>query len=409
MPGIENAYVIYDSDTKSGLSQEKIKTASANVKPLGSTQLNETQVSSIRYLVAGSFAGLKPESVTVTDLNGRTYHGDSENGGSADDDPYLARKRSYEQDLKTKILSSLSFIPNVTVEPTVILDPQRRMRTMQVKRDPKAVPVRETEQTSTRTQEGAAPAGRPGLQAQQPNASASLATAHGGGSKEDSEESKHEIYNLTSDEQIEKETVGLTPRRVTVSVGIPSSYFEKVWQERNPLEEGKEAKKPDQAAINTIRQEESTKIQKHVAALLPPVEGVNDLAELVIVTTFQDIKMPAPPMPGTGEKALSWLGQYWTTLGMIGLALMSLLVLRSMVKSGPHEPQSQSRSLPAVFHAEGGGADEDEAETPQAAAAKRLRRFQGSGRSLRDELSEMVQEDPDVAANILKSWIGHVG
>ena len=45
-------------------------------------------------------------------------------------------------------------------------------------------------------------------------------------------------------------------------------------------------------------------------------------------------------------------------------------------------------------------------ESVESVAARRLRRFTGSGPSLRDELSELVQEDPDTAANILRSWIG---
>ena len=40
-----------------------------------------------------------------------------------------------------------------------------------------------------------------------------------------------------------------------VSVGIPASYYEKVWKEQNPAKEGEEAKKPDQAASNKIRKE----------------------------------------------------------------------------------------------------------------------------------------------------------
>ena len=39
----------------------------------------------------------------------------------------------------------------------------------------------------------------------------------------------------------------------------------------------------------------------------------------------------------------------------------------------------------------------------EVAAARRLRRMTGTGPSLRDELSEMVKEDPDSAANILRT------
>jgi len=39
----------------------------------------------------------------------------------------------------------------------------------------------------------------------------------------------------------------------------------------------------------------------------------------------------------------------------------------------------------------------------------RLRRFGGQGPSLRDELAEVVREDPDAAAGILRGWINAAG
>ena len=75
MDRIETAYVFYDVGSKQGFNQEKLITAAASVKPAGSDRLTEEQVSSVRYLVVGAIAGLKPENVTVCDLNGRTWHG----------------------------------------------------------------------------------------------------------------------------------------------------------------------------------------------------------------------------------------------------------------------------------------------------------------------------------------------
>lgn len=75
MCGIENAYVIYDEDAKPGFGEEKLITATASVKPTGAARLDEARVLAIRHLVAGAIAGLKPENVTVCDLNGGTWHG----------------------------------------------------------------------------------------------------------------------------------------------------------------------------------------------------------------------------------------------------------------------------------------------------------------------------------------------
>ena len=82
MNGIETAYVIYDVDSKRHFGEEKLITASVSVKPVGTTRLDEARVSAIRHLVSGAIAGLKPENVTVSDLNGSTWHGNLANTAS---------------------------------------------------------------------------------------------------------------------------------------------------------------------------------------------------------------------------------------------------------------------------------------------------------------------------------------
>ena len=90
---------------------------------------------------------------------------------------------------------------------------------------------------------------------------------------------------------------------------------------------------------------------------------------------------------------------------MIGLAVVSLVMLRSMIKAVP-EPASAPLGPQRIVGDDSEPIDEN--ETPEQAVANRLQRFSGSGRSLRDELSELVQEDPDTAAGILRNWISHV-
>jgi flagellar M-ring protein FliF len=401
MKGIERATVIYDSDTKGGLNREKIFTASVAVKPIGSDQLDAEKVSKIRHYVAGAIAGLKPENVTVSDLNGRTWFANSENGGGADDNLYWSLKRTYEQELKAKILDALSYIPNVTVESAVTLDKEKFSRTREVKHDSKTTTVREVNSSTTRSQDSSGPSGQPGYASQQANTAASLGANGRGGSKEEEEQSKNEVMSVPSGSEKETESVGPTPKFAKVSVGIPVSYFKKVWQERNPAAEGKESKGPDQAALDQIRTEVSAMVQKHVAPLLPMAEGVTDPTEYVTVSTFQDIPGKEIPAPGAAQSALAWLGEYWSMLGMIGVALVSLLMLRSLVRSAPSMPET--RAGPKIA---GTAASEEEASQPAAATAHRLRRFT-SGPSLLDELSEMVKEDPDTAANILRGWISN--
>ena len=92
--GIENAYVIYDIDTKRGdFGNDRLITATVGVKPAGSAHLDEALVTAIRHLVAGAIAGLRPENVTVSDLSGRIWYGNMDGDRGAEGNLQVALKR----------------------------------------------------------------------------------------------------------------------------------------------------------------------------------------------------------------------------------------------------------------------------------------------------------------------------
>ncbi|OHB67134.1 MAG: hypothetical protein A2V70_11965 [Planctomycetes bacterium RBG_13_63_9] len=409
MPGIETASVMYDSEVKPGLIRERVYTASASVKPKGSEPLDGARVRAIRQFVAGAIAGLKPSSVTVADLNGATYPGaETEGELGADNNVYLSLKQTYEQLFKNKIVGVVSYIPGVRVGANVELDRERINRTRSITYDPKATAVQEKSEESSRTRESATPTGPPGFQSQQPNAAARLAATSAKGTQESEDDSKRETTSVTDTTQEEKESVGLTPQRVTVSIGIPSTYFETVWREQNPTPEGEEPKTPDASELTRLRTEEIQRIKELAAAAIPAPKGPNETAaDLVTVETFTAIAGEKPPVPGMGEKAFTWFGQYWSTVGMIGLALFSLVMLRSMIRAVPTGPETGGTA--GALPAQPGQQEEEEEELVETAAMKRLARFRGGGPSLRDELSDLVKEDPDSAANVLRTWIGSAG
>ena len=93
---------------------------------------------------------------------------------------------------------------------------------------------------------------------------------------------------------------------------------------------------------------------------------------------------------------------------MLGVAMFSLLVLRvgrerAPAGSGaPLRPRRPTLTLHADETAAGWQAGD-----PDAPERTRLRMKKGI--SLKDDLADMVREDPDAAAAILKSWIGKAG
>lgn len=385
MPGIERAYVLCDVDSKPGFNRDKLITAMAGVKPAGTGQLDEARVSAIRYLVAPAFAGLKPENVTVSDLNGgRTWHGDLEIA-SAEGNRYLVAQRTYEQDLKAKILNALCFIPNATVDVTVKLS---------VARAPERQRVHATGGRNRR-------AGRPAAPAQPSNTATILSSLLGVGRGHDAA-AEQEAAEQDGREQTAKQGLDFAPTLARVSVGVPIAYFKSIWRKRNSVEPGKPSPAPDPAALDQIRTEESAKIQRHVAPLLPSSESVAKAGELVTVTTFEDLPVAEPPAPLLAESVLNWARQSWATLGTIGLGLVSLLVLRSMVRHGSAPIDAPAASPNADDPSESIGRGSTAVPPPHA------QRFYEAGASPHNELSKLVEDDPESAANVLRTWIGHV-
>jgi flagellar biosynthesis/type III secretory pathway M-ring protein FliF/YscJ len=94
--GIEDASVIYD-ETKSNGFQPKVAKAVVYVWPVASSELDEASVIDIRNAVVGAYAELKPENVTVSDLNGHTWRGSV---GGVDESNYRALKQSRQQQSK---------------------------------------------------------------------------------------------------------------------------------------------------------------------------------------------------------------------------------------------------------------------------------------------------------------------
>ena len=93
------------------------------------------------------------------------------------------------------------------------------------------------------------------------------------------------------------------------------------------------------------------------------------------------------PVAGFGG-ALVWLGQYWSTLAMVGLALFSLVMLRSMVRAAPTGPGQPE--APGIVPME-----TNEADAAGAAAAARA-----LVRHTKLSAVEIVQSSLEIAARI---------
>ena len=304
MTGVEQAAVMYDVEESKGFGAVR-QHGLGQCEAAAGGQLDENQVRMIRNLVASSIAGLKRENVTVTDLSGQTYSGGSD-GSAGIDDPYMIRKRMFEKQWDEKLAEVLSYIPGVLVKSNVELDVETAHEESHTEFDPKTVPYQQRESSNSKvTHAPAATAGRPGFVVNQH--SNQPAAIGAGGGNENTDESNQTETQIAVPNKTKKFTLaGLTPKQVKCTVGIPSSYYEKVWQQNNPTPPGQEPKKPDKAALDAIETEVKSKVQDSVITLLPPARATEDPRPHCQVTTFTSLPGPAIAMPTTADKAMAW-------------------------------------------------------------------------------------------------------
>ncbi|MCH8839624.1 MAG: hypothetical protein IH831_02915 [Planctomycetes bacterium] len=98
---------------------------------------------------------------------------------------------------------------------------------------------------------------------------------------------------------------------------------------------------------------------------------------------------------------------------MAVIALVSLFMLRSMVKSVPPSDSVVTFGTPTLSLHQGDSESEAAAgaagEEPDEEEERRPRLKLKKGHSLKDDLTEIVREDPDAAAAILRGWISNAG
>jgi flagellar biosynthesis/type III secretory pathway M-ring protein FliF/YscJ len=177
---------------------------------------------------------------------------------------------------------------------------------------------------------------------------------------------------------------GLTPKSVTVAVSVPSSYFESIWQEMKRKNESASPRKPV-PTLEEFQQAEKAKITQLVASVLPAPADKTSAAPRVHVAEFHYVPPAVPVGPTVSERALAWLGHYWPTVGMFLLAGAALVILRSLLV--PSSPRAAPVNAPTL-------------QQPA-----RARRRETKPATLRDELVQIVREDPESAAKILRGWI----
>lgn len=405
---VENAVVLYnehESRNLHRLGNTTEATASVSVKPIVGESLTPQRAKNIQKLVAHAVS-MNSSDVAVTNLGEGGAFG-SEGEITPDifpDGSLMHTKVAFEMQRRDRIMQALHDIPGVRVEVNADFDATLETTQRTVKPDPKPATQRETTRTESSTQSTADNGGRPGLTTQGPNRQGTTEAQQ----KQNQSETKSDTTETEYMGGVDENTTmkkGYTPKEIWATVAIPSSYIENLWKGRNPTATA--PPKPDD--LTPIKTQVVTNCEEIVEPLLILQEnkGQNQYKHVKVVV-LDSLPVPTIEAPSMATTASSWIGRYWSTLLMLGVAMFSLRVLRSVVNGRPGDAGSSAATGSAglTLHTEeamaGAAADEEpESDRPRLRLKK--------GKTLKDDLVEIVREDPDAAADILRSWIGKAG
>jgi flagellar M-ring protein FliF len=452
MDGVQSAQVLYDIREPKGFEPGQ-SSATVSVEPMPGKPLTPQRMKTIRAAVAGAVAGMNPKDVIILDLsNNSQYTGaDGDIDAAMFDTPYFQERTNYEKMMESKIVDLLHEIRGVRVKVTAELDPTlgAEIRSSKPNGDPAQVRIVTGTETTNNTEVD--DRGRPGLVAQGPGAAPPEEAVAKNENTHSNDTSETDNF-IPLVEEI-RQTSGLAPLHVRAAVAIPSEFLVQVWRARNPDAPADQA--PTSENLKLVEDEYKQKVEGAVSPLFPREEAESPYPN-VVVTVFQSLAPEKLEPPSMMSEGLMWAGRNSGSLIMATLAVVSLGMLRSLVKSIPPAETNVifSGPVPAMAGAGGaygggrggisaagdGGAGQVAGATEQgragesgggaggggggsstagnAATGRQARTGGDKGRprlklkkgvSMKDDLTEIVREDPDAAAAIIRGWIGNAG
>ncbi len=416
IPGISVAAVQYD-EHREGFARNTVSVCSVAVKGHGNTPIPMATLKVIADKVQATWAHLKADNITVTDLGAAQSFRGSSDFNSIEQNPYLRAQRQWQDMYTEKVGNLLQHYGPVQLDVNVELDPKLLEESEKLQYDPTAVTLQTSESRKDLENQKAAPAGPPGAASNgvsnQPQSINNVAAAQTSNVKE----SEANERRVAGHEAIVTKMAGLVPTKVSVTVGIPDSYYRKIWAFRtardNP-DPNAEPASPTPAELTALKTEVEGSVRAAVEGIPVGIREGDDRKPFMNIYSYTDLPLPEIAEPTFTETATTWLAGSWSTLALLAVVLISLGMMFSWIKSqrGAEVDQKFADSfglqVPDNFSDEL-DVDGEDAIGPDGLPVNGGRpkpSFDLTGGEIKEDLSTLIKENPDAAVNLLKSWIG---
>lgn len=396
--GVRKAQVILSMPQQQGFGATHVKpSASVALWMHGGNRVSDDMVDAVARLVAAATAGMPPENVSVTDSNhGRTRTVQSKEDLLPTEAVEFALKR--EQLQQRKIEGVLSYIPGVLVAVNVQLDGVQR-QTEQTFDYAQSEPL-QSEETREILREQIDKGGEPGTR---PNTGMSIAGSGGSGTRESETYSTSQFREKPLVAQRNTVRTGHQVRRINVTINVPRRYFVQLYRANTP----DAPDRPLDVDLQPVLDAQLAQIQEQVEPLVQAeADGV-----VRVHMIPDDTLLPPSAEPAQMAGFQGMIASGWMTPASVGfLALMSLALMVWMVRSA-----SRQEVLPTVEELAGlpprlttedeliGEADEGDA----AMAGLEVNEEDLKSRKIAEQISEMIQANPQEAGGLLGRWVRH--
>lgn len=394
-PEVLRATVLYDS-MKRGFAADHRQSASVIVTPKGANPLRPEMIRAIKELVRSSYAGMTADDVTVTDVNARGAVVLSET-----DDLFQERVK-WEDLYRRKAAQLLQAFGPLSIDATVEIDPTMATEKAKLKIDPQGSTIQEQSASTNSEVNRPQPAGAPGAQTNGVgNQSRAIDPAQMQVAK--TTQKNESIVKVPGEEFETTKLAGFLPKRVSFSIGVPESYYEKIRQidflRSNPTATAADVPPLTVDERTKLKAATAEQIRNAISTMLMEGPAGEDRFPLVEVWDHRDLPELPLTAPSATDKAISWLADSWQTLAMIGLAVVALLMVRGVSKIGAGAPRPDFEE---GFGLELPKPPVDEMEEDDGDGGPKLTI---TGQHLKQELTQLVGSNPEAAANVLRKWL----
>jgi flagellar biosynthesis/type III secretory pathway M-ring protein FliF/YscJ len=401
--GVRDAQVIINNVTRRAFGDEAVApSATVNLRLRDNAgKPAKKMIKAAADVITGAVAGMVRNRVKVI-INGASYsvRDDDQDGG----DDWMDLVKESEQHFTQKILDHFGNIDGLMVSVTV--DPKMQQRQIEKEHYDKAgtfdKPIsidEKTEETSSNSRGPSEPGVVPNTGANQAarlDGAAPGAGGEGSTSSTTSTQTKNQIFPSVTREWI-KDRSG-SSAVVGASINVPRSYFIRIYKTINP-----NAKDPDRATLQPVIDAELANIKSQALGCISntPPDKVDVAPYFDFLPMNDSLAQPAAasslPLAITGNAREIALG----VLAVISLFMVSMMVRKA--SPAPVVIARQDRPVPqastpvdlatevneGIQTMDGMEVDDDSIRTQQ----------------IIGQVSNMVKENPDSAANLVKRWL----